>query len=186
MPKQGLDSTALHLTKENTKPIIIKTAPASQPFFKVPRKRALSNTPLSPKLAMVPVSLDTLDESKNAMYPGHKAFVMRFCPKCGALLELGNGKSAEIFCRKCKYRTKLQQERILEKRTIASHRIRTEIAVLGAEESKLRTLPLVRTICPACNNDASETWTVAIGSEGTHGITFLRCTACGYTSREAE
>jgi len=111
---------------------------------------------------------------------------MSFCPKCEALLELVHGKSAEMYCRKCKYRAKLAQNRVREKKLGASASFRREIAVLDLEDSKLRTFPVVPDICPECNNVTCETWTMAIGSEGTTGVTFLRCTACGHTRREAE
>ena len=115
---------------------------------------------------------------------GH-TLVMSFCPKCGALLELVHGKSAIIYCRKCKYRAKIEKTRVWEKKIKASDRVRREIAVLD-HDSNLRTFPVVHAICSECNNDTSETWMMAIGSEGTTGVTFLRCTCCGHTRREAE
>jgi DNA-directed RNA polymerase subunit M/transcription elongation factor TFIIS len=127
-----------------------------------------------------------LHTSGNEENATHHTFVMSFCPKCEALLEIAPEKSAELYCRKCKYRAKLGQKHILEKKIDVSQSIHREIAVLNLEDTKLRTFPAVHKICPECNNGTSEIWTMAIGSEGTTGITFLRCTACGYTRREAE
>ena len=115
-----------------------------------------------------------------------QTFVMSFCPKCEALLELVRGKSTEIYCRKCKYRAKLERNRVLGTKIDVPDSARREIAVLDLKDSTLRTFPAVHAICSECNNDTSETWTMAIGSEGTGGVTFLRCTACGHTRREAE
>ena len=39
--------------------------------------------------------------------------------------------------------------------------------MIDKKESGLRTFPVVRVICPACGKTESETWTVAVGSEGT-------------------
>lgn len=158
MPKQ-LDPSASHLERKQTFQTETRTQSADQ---------------------------TTLQGLKNEENAGHHTFVMTFCPKCEALLELVHGKSSEMYCRKCKYCAKVQQMRVREKRIKPSNIIPKEIAVLDLKNSLLRTFPAVHAICPECNNDTSETWTMAIGSEGTTGVTFLRCTACGHTRREAE
>jgi DNA-directed RNA polymerase subunit M/transcription elongation factor TFIIS len=162
MPEEGLETSATRLERKQ----IFREEPTTES----------ANQPL-PTVSTVPASEE---------FAGHHTFVTSFCPKCEALLELAHGKSAEVYCRKCKYRAKVQQKRVLERKIDASNNIRREIAVLDSEDSKLRTFPVVHAICSECNNDASETWTVAIGSEGTTGVTFLRCAACGHTRREAE
>jgi len=158
MPKQLSDISALPLERKQT-------------FHTETRTQSADQTPLHGP------------ENEDA---SHHTFVMSFCPKCEALLELVHGKSAEMYCRKCKYNAKVQQKRVREKKINASDSVRREIAVLDLKDSKLRTLPAVHAICSECNNDTSETWTMSIGSEGTTGVTFLRCTACGHTRREAE
>jgi DNA-directed RNA polymerase subunit M/transcription elongation factor TFIIS len=75
---------------------------------------------------------------------------------------------------------------LLEKKIHPNKHIHGEIAVLNHKEANLRTLPVVSAVCSVCQNRTSETWTMAIGSEGTSAVTFLRCTACGHTRREAE
>lgn len=131
-------------------------------------------------------SIENSAETPKAEVTQQRTFLMNFCPNCQAVLELVHGKSVEIHCRKCHYKAKLSNTRILERKIDPSVANRLEIAVVDKQESKLRTFPVVHVICSECNNDTSETWTMAIGSEGTTGVTFLRCTACGYTRREAE
>jgi DNA-directed RNA polymerase subunit M/transcription elongation factor TFIIS len=162
MPKEGLETSALSFERKQ--------------IFREENTLESANRPLPTVLTF----------SENEELASHHTFVTSFCPKCEALLELAHGKSAEVYCRKCKYRAKVQQKRVLERKIDASNNIRKEIAVLDSEESKLRTFPVVHAICSECNNDVSETWTMAIGSEGTAGVTFLRCTVCGHTRREAE
>ena len=162
MPKEELETSALRLERKQ----IFREETTTEPTNQSP-----------------PTFLAVSESEELA---SQHTFVTSFCPKCEALLELAHGKSAEVYCRKCKYRAKVQQKRVLERKIDASNNIRREIAVLESEDSKLRTFPVVHAICSECNNDASETWTVAIGSEGTTGVTFLRCAACGHTRREAE
>ena len=162
MPKESLETSALHLERKQ----ILREETTVES----------ANRPLQTILTV----------PENEELASHHTFVTSFCPKCEALLELAHGKSAEVICRKCKYRAKVQQKRVLERKIDASNNIRREIAVLDSEDSKLRTFPVIHAICSECNNDVSETWTMAIGSERTTGVTFLRCTACGHTRREAE
>lgn len=112
---------------------------------------------------------------------------MRFCPKCGAILKIVHRSKASLQCRKCSYKTRLQQNVSVGKKAYNSISGINEVAVVGREESRLRTFPVVRVICPRCGATQSEVWTVAVGSEGTtSSFTFFRCTLCGYTRREAE
>lgn len=137
-------------------------------------------------LDLIPDSIANSAETTKAEKARQRTFLMNFCPNCQAVLELVHGKSVETHCRKCHYKAKFVNNRILERKIDPSAAYRSEIAVVDRQESRLRTYPVIRSICSECNNDTSETWTMAIGSDGTTGITFLRCTACGYTRREAE
>jgi len=144
-----------------------------------------STTPLQP-FSLTDPSTEKLNETSNSEKTLQRTFLMNFCPKCQSVLELMHGKSAEIHCRKCHYRAKLANDRILKRKIDPSVANRLEIAVVDKQESKLRTFPVIQVICSKCDNNTSETWSMAIGSEGTTGVTFLRCTACGYTRREVE
>lgn len=113
---------------------------------------------------------------------------MRFCPKCGAILEIVHRSRALLQCRKCGYKTQLQQNVSAKNKKPHSYDSGlNEVAVVGREELKLRTFPVVRVTCPKCGATESEVWTVAVGSEGTtSSFTFFRCTSCGHTRRETE
>jgi len=144
-----------------------------------------STTPIQP-FALTDPSTEKLKETSKSEKTYQRTFLMNFCPKCQSVLELTHGESAEIRCRKCHHRTKLANTWILKRKIDPSLANRLEIVVVDKQESKLRTFPVIHAICSECKNNTSETWTMAIGSEGTTGVTFLRCTACGYTQREAE
>ena len=109
-----------------------------------------------------------------------------FCPKCGTLLKVVNNSLPALQCPKCGYRAKLKSDTILGLK-LKTDKSLNEIAVIDKETSELRTFPMVDVLCPVCCKAGSETWTVAVGSEGTtSSLTFFRCTSCGYTKREAE
>jgi len=112
---------------------------------------------------------------------------MKFCPKCGSLLELVHRSRAILKCRKCEFTDKPQQDDLLEKKKNQSHEQNLpEVAVLGKKETKLRTFPVVKSKCEKCGKNESESWTIEVGSQGTSSITFFRCTSCGHTRRETE
>ena|SRR3990170_8414785 len=110
---------------------------------------------------------------------------MKFCPKCGAILTIIHQSRASLKCVKCGYTEKLQKNAWTEKRTLHNDdRGVREVAVLGREETKLRTFPVVNVKCERCGKNESESWAIEVGSQGTSSITFFRCTSCGHTRRE--
>jgi DNA-directed RNA polymerase subunit M/transcription elongation factor TFIIS len=144
--------------------------------------------------------LSTLSEALNEEYPANigaaknlqtinkklkQNNLISFCPTCQMLLKVAKDYPPSLKCKKCGYRQKLQQEVIFGKK-LGVHGPGLEgIAVIDKEKSDLRTYPIVHAICEKCSKTESETWTVAVGSEGTtSALTFLRCTNCGFTRRE--
>jgi DNA-directed RNA polymerase subunit M/transcription elongation factor TFIIS len=107
---------------------------------------------------------------------------LSFCPTCKMLLRTTADSPSSLRCKKCGYKVILSHTIVFD--TKRSH-LPGEIAVIDREKGSLRTHPIVQVICEKCDNTESETWTIAVGSEGTIGaLTFLRCVQCGFTRRE--
>jgi DNA-directed RNA polymerase subunit M/transcription elongation factor TFIIS len=112
---------------------------------------------------------------------------MNFCPKCGKLLKVVRRSLPALQCPKCGYKTEFKSDNFLKPNLKITNHTINEIAVIDNEASGLRTSPTIGVVCAACGKAGSETWTVAVGSEGTtSSFTFFKCTSCGFTRREAE
>jgi DNA-directed RNA polymerase subunit M/transcription elongation factor TFIIS len=106
---------------------------------------------------------------------------LSFCPTCQMLLKITSSHPLALKCKKCGYKQELDQNVVFNAKQTYQH---NEIAVLEKEE-QLRTYPIVQAICEKCGKTESETWTVAVGSEGAiSSWVFLRCISCGNTRRE--
>jgi DNA-directed RNA polymerase subunit M/transcription elongation factor TFIIS len=94
---------------------------------------------------------------------------MEFCPSCKKILKIAKkAKSPVLICPKCGYQTIFRPKKSVTKK------------------APIFTLPVVQAVCPACGQNKSETWVIAVGSEGrTSSLTFLKCISCGFTTREA-
>ena len=111
---------------------------------------------------------------------------MNFCPECKTILKTAKKSLSTLQCPKCGYKTEVKPESSPTKNTNRPRSIR-EIAVVDKKESVLNTYPVVQSTCPECGGGKSETWNIAVGSEGTPAsLTFFRCVSCGFTRREAE
>ncbi len=110
--------------------------------------------------------------------------LLSFCPTCQMLLRAVESCPSSLRCKKCGYRVKLNGL-VREGKAHASRQHLDEIVVIDKKKANLRTYPIVHAICEKCGKTESETWTVAVGSEGTtSALTFLRCIHCGFTRRE--
>jgi DNA-directed RNA polymerase subunit M/transcription elongation factor TFIIS len=106
---------------------------------------------------------------------------LSFCPTCQMLLKVSISQPLSLKCKKCGYKQQLDHSLVINAKQTYHH---NEIAVLDKEE-QLRTYPIVQATCEKCGKTKSETWSVAVGSEGaTSAWVFLRCTNCGHTRRE--
>ncbi len=103
--------------------------------------------------------------------------MMKFCPKCGNLLEPEGGK---LVCKQCGYEEKLErpEEYTLVKEVESN---RGEITVI--EEEK-KVLPTTRVTCPNCGNDTAYWWILQTRRADEPPTRFYRCTKCGKTWRE--
>jgi DNA-directed RNA polymerase subunit M/transcription elongation factor TFIIS len=107
---------------------------------------------------------------------------LRFCPTCKMLLRTTACSPSSLKCKKCGYKVTLDHPVVFDAKRSYRH---GEIAVIDQEKGSLRTHTIVQAICEKCGSRESETWTIAVGSEGTIGaLTFLRCVQCGFTRRE--
>jgi DNA-directed RNA polymerase subunit M/transcription elongation factor TFIIS len=98
------------------------------------------------------------------------------------LLKTTTDSPSTLICKKCGYNTTLNHAILFEAKLSGQH---SEIAVIDREKRNLNTYPIVQTICEKCGKTESETWAIAVGSEGTtSALTFLRCVHCGFTRRE--
>jgi DNA-directed RNA polymerase subunit M/transcription elongation factor TFIIS len=107
---------------------------------------------------------------------------LNFCPTCKMLLRTTASSPSTLRCKKCGYKVTLDPAVFFDAKRSHQH---GEIAVIDHEKGSLRTHPIVQAICDKCGNTESETWTIAVGSEGTvSSWVFLRCIKCGFMSRE--
>ena len=112
---------------------------------------------------------------------------MDFCPECKTILKHAKNHLPALQCPKCGYKAKINPDSLPGCKSNNVNGRRNEIAVIDKKETRLRTYPVVKSVCPECGNAESETWIIAVGSEGTtSSLTFFRCISCGYTRREAE
>jgi len=115
---------------------------------------------------------------------------MEFCPKCGTRLVPKKGKnekkeSLTLVCPKCSYKRQIVGGEVTPKvAKIIRHNPQQQVAVIGKEEQKLRTLPTVRIECPKCGNNTAYVWQVQTRGADESSTQFLRCRKCGYTFRE--
>jgi DNA-directed RNA polymerase subunit M len=115
---------------------------------------------------------------------------MEFCPKCGTRLVPKKCKDEKretltLICQKCGYKKQIISEKATPKvAKVIQHNPQQQVAVIGREEQKLRTLPTVRIECPKCGNNTAYVWQVQTRGADESSTQFLRCTKCGYTFRE--
>jgi len=60
-----------------------------------------------------------------------------------------------------------------------------QVAVIGEEEAKIRTMPTMRSECSKCHNNEVYWWMVQTRGADESPTQFFRCTQCGYTWRES-
>ncbi len=107
--------------------------------------------------------------------------LLRFCPVCQMLLRKVESRPTSLRCKKCGYKTQLEQATVLDAKQLHHN----EIAVIDKEKENLYTYPIVQALCEKCGKKESETWAIAVGSEGSISAwVFLRCVHCGFTRRE--
>lgn len=59
-----------------------------------------------------------------------------------------------------------------------------QIAIIGEEEAKIRTMSITKVECPKCANKEAYWWMVQTRGSDESPTQFFRCTKCNYTWRE--
>lgn len=111
---------------------------------------------------------------------------MEFCPNCSTRLTLGKAEEQSrlsLVCPKCGY-TKEATNKEAPAPVPIERGAQEQVAVIGEEEAKIRTMPTMRTECPKCGNNEANWWMVQTRGADESPTQFFRCTACGYTWRE--
>lgn len=111
---------------------------------------------------------------------------MEFCPRCGMRLVLSQKTSknvALLVCPKCDYQKPLAKEEPTPLIPV-NRSTQEQIAVIGEEEAKTRTMPTVKIECPKCGNNEAHWWMVQTRGSDESPTQFFRCTQCNYTWRE--
>lgn len=93
--------------------------------------------------------------------------------------------SVHVFlaCQKCGYETLVISETSTPLKVI-EHSPQKQIAVIGKEQAKLRTMPTVKIECPKCGKLEAYWWMVQTRGADESPTQFFRCTRCGHTWRE--
>ncbi len=124
-------------------------------------------------------------KTENAKFAKQK-LTISFCPKCKMLLRSVESSPSSLRCKRCGYHLKLGEHVVYGGKAVGANQRANEIAVIDQDKSRsLHTFPIVQATCDRCGKTESETWTIAVGSEGTtSAVVFLKCTHCGFTRRE--
>ena len=101
---------------------------------------------------------------------------MEFCPKCGSIILLKEGKKSA--CAKCNYKPKGKVK------IQASEKIEKSEGVAIIDEKKISTHPIVDKKCPKCKNKKSFFWIMQTRAADESETKFYKCTKCGHTWRE--
>ena len=113
---------------------------------------------------------------------------MEFCPKCYTRLVLRKNDTHEgklvFICPKCNYTKDATKQ---ESTTVApiDRMQQDQVAVIGEEEAKIRTMPTMKAECLKCHNNEVYWWMVQTRGADESPTQFFRCTKCGYTWRES-
>ena len=113
---------------------------------------------------------------------------MEFCPRCEKRLILTRRTSNEqvstaLICPKCGYSKQIESEEPSIQKSIDRSAQET-ITVIGEEEAKIRTMPIVKIECPKCGNHEAYWWMVQTRGADESPTQFFRCTECNHTWRE--
>lgn len=99
---------------------------------------------------------------------------MKFCPKCGTMLVVSNGR---FKCSKCGHEEGVSQIIIKEK-------MPEKKKVEDALDSGKEPLPETDEKCPKCENMRAYTWSLQTRAGDEGPTSFFKCLKCKHTWRE--
>jgi DNA-directed RNA polymerase subunit M len=99
---------------------------------------------------------------------------MEFCPKCGSMIIVKDGRAA---CAKCSYKPKGKVK------IQASEKIDKSTTVAVINEKELSTNPVVQMKCPQCANKECYFWTLQTRAADESETKFYKCVKCEHTWR---
>jgi transcription factor S len=99
---------------------------------------------------------------------------MEFCPKCGSIILVKEGKAA---CAKCGHKPKGRVK--IE----ASEKVEKKLGVAVINEKQSNTYPIVKMKCSECGNKEAYFWTMQTRASDESETKFYRCTKCEHTWR---
>ena len=88
-----------------------------------------------------------------------------------------------LMCPKCGYQKKVAKEGHTLLRNFNSSP-EEQVAIIGEEEAKIRTMSTTKLECPKCANKEAYWWMVQTRGSDESPTQFFRCTKCNYTWRE--
>ena len=99
---------------------------------------------------------------------------MEFCPKCGGMILVENGKAS---CTRCRYKPKKKPK------IQASEKVEKGAGVVVVKEEENTTDPVVEIKCPKCKNKKAYFWTTQTRASDESETKFYKCTKCKHTWR---
>ncbi len=100
---------------------------------------------------------------------------MKFCPKCGIMLVIKNGK---LVCSKCGHDGGVSQITVKEKMPD-----KPKLGA-GAVENKNEGLPIMEQRCPKCGHMKAYNWSLQTRAGDEGETAFYKCVKCAHTWRE--
>lgn len=111
--------------------------------------------------------------------------MLRFCPRCGALLQprRETDGSSSLACPRCGYVEKVQGAISIQVKSSVKKNPKDKTIVLDTVKTP-ETAVVVSATCSKCGNDKAYFWMMQTRAADEPPTRFYRCTKCGFTWRE--